>query len=67
MEVVDRPGVDLDLPSDFQPLLVIWPEELKGLVDLQTLPPVLANVELCNILQNYVFLPDGSIAAFQIK
>lgn len=34
------------LPSDLQPLLIVWTEELEGLVDLHTLSPVLPNIEL---------------------
>lgn len=34
------------LPSDLQPFLVVWTEELEGLVDLHTLSPVLPNIEL---------------------
>lgn len=34
------------LPSDLQPLFIVWTEELKGLVDLHIVSPVLPNVEL---------------------
>lgn len=35
------------LLPDFKPLFIIWPEELKGFVDLHTFTSVLANVKLC--------------------
>lgn len=35
-------------PSNFYTFFIIWAEKLKGLVDLQTLPPVIANVKLCH-------------------
>lgn len=34
------------LPSDLQPLFIVWTEELEGLVDLHILSPVLPNIEL---------------------
>lgn len=34
------------LPSDLQPLFVVWTEELEGLVDLHILSSVLPNIEL---------------------
>lgn len=37
---------DEQLPSDLQPFFIVRTEELKGLVDLHVLSPVLPNVEL---------------------
>lgn len=34
------------LPSDLQPLFIVWTEELERLVDFHILSPILPNIEL---------------------
>lgn len=41
-----KEAIEVFLLSDLKPFLIIWTEELKGLVDLHKVTSVLPNIEL---------------------